>query len=160
MYMRTVTEPRDTLPSVCAPAGLRRLCAHTSDSRLPIAIRRHLSNPQIVNTRYRLPRDGASTLSISWSLCLGGLGPQRIDRPRHPSFQKSEEGRGIRTPSTNHRPSTANSGGACTGHVAAHIPLHGIPRPPLQPKTKLPDVSNEPPARDHADARRSTEAGS
>ena len=156
--MRTVTEPRDTLPSVCAPAGLRRPCAHTSDSRLPT--RRHLSNPQIVNTRYRLPRDGASTLSISWSLCLGGLGPQRIDRPRHPSFQKSEEGRGIRTPSTNHRPSTAKSGGACTGHVAAHIPLHGIPRPPCNQKTKLPDVSNEPPARDHADARRSTEAGS
>jgi hypothetical protein len=44
MYMRTVTEPRGTLPSVCAPAGLRRPCAHTSDSRIPI--RHHLSNPQ------------------------------------------------------------------------------------------------------------------
>jgi hypothetical protein len=49
MYMRTVTEPRGTLHSVCAPVGLRRPCAHTSDSRIPI--RRHLSNPQkIVNT--------------------------------------------------------------------------------------------------------------
>ena len=320
MYMRTVTEPRGTLPSVCAPAGLRRPCAHTSDSRIPI--RHHLSNPQKSSIPLQTtPRRCIGTIDIVEPV-FGGLGPAtyrsaeapvvsevrrgasgyvrrvRITDPlppkvvvhapdtwqhtyrytefpvppatKKPSFRTSRTsrphaimqtrggarkrvhdsgvqdgpaqagdpavgaqaelqandehrpdaraphtntapseqspkivntvtdypatvhrhyryrgacvwgawarnvsiGRGtrrfrsqkrgerIRTPSTNHRPSTAKSGGACTGHVAAHIPLHGIPRPPCNQKTKLPDVSNEPPARDHADARRSTEAGS
>jgi hypothetical protein len=159
MYMRTVTEPRGTLPSVCAPAGLRRPCAHTSDSRIPI--RHHLSNPQKSSIPLQTtPRRCIGTIDIVEPV-FGGLGPATYRSAEAPVVSEVRRGaRDTYARSTNHRPSTAKSGGACTGHVAAHIPLHGIPRPPCNQKTKLPDVSNEPPARDHADARRSTEAGS
>jgi hypothetical protein len=73
MYMRTVTEPRGTLPSVCAPAGLRRPCAHTSDSRIPI--RHHLSNPQKSSIPLQTtPRRCIGTIDIVEPV-FGGLGP-------------------------------------------------------------------------------------
>ena len=112
MYMRTVTEPRGTLPSVCAPVGLRRPCAHTSDSRIPI--RRHLSNPQkIVNTVTDYP----ATVHRHYryrGACVWGAWARNVSIDRGTRRLVSEEGRGIRTTSTNHRPYTASRRGACT----------------------------------------------
>ena len=160
MYMRTVTEPRGTLLSVCAPAGLRRPCAHTSDSRIPI--RRHLSNPQkIVNTVTDYP----ATVHRHYryrGACVWGAWARNVSIGRGTRRLVSEEGRGIRTPSTNHRPYTAIKRGACTWtRGSTQHRYTEIPRP-LQPKKPSfwTCCSNEPPARDHADAPRSTEAGS
>ena len=73
MYMRMVTEPRGAL--VCASVGLRRPYAHTSDTRSYYDVQSEQF--PINDYRYRLPpqRPGASTLSITWSLCSGGFGP-------------------------------------------------------------------------------------
>ncbi len=111
MYMRTVTEPRGTLLSVCAPAGLRRPCAHTSDSRIPI--RRHLSNPQKSSIPLQTtPRRCIGTIDIVEPV-FGGLGPATYRSAEAPVgwFQKRGEGyvREYESPTLRR-----NQRGACT----------------------------------------------
>ncbi len=156
MYMRTVTEPRGTLLSVCAPAGLRRPCAHTSDSRIPI--RRHLSNPQkIVNTVTDYP----ATVHRHYryrGACVWGAWARNVSIGRGTRRLVSEEGRGIRTRVRITDPTPQS---AWCMHVTRGSTQHRyteIPRPP-QPKTKLLDVLLERAARARS-CRRAAEHGS
>jgi len=160
MYMRTVTEPRGTLHSVCAPVGLRRPCAHTSDSRIPI--RRHLSNPQkIVNTVTDYP----ATVHRHYryrGACVWGAWARNvsIDRGTVDWFQKRGEGYVHRVRITDPTP---QAGVVHARDTWQHTtPLHGNSPSPLATKNQASGraCSIEPPARDHADAPRSTEAGS
>ena len=76
-------------PLVCAPAGLRRPYAHTSDTRSYYEVQSEQF--PINNNRYRLPsqRPGASTLSITWSLCSGGFGPATYRSIEAPDVSES-----------------------------------------------------------------------
>jgi hypothetical protein len=160
MYMRTVTEPRGTLPSVCAPAGLRRPCAHTSDSRIPI--RHHLSNPQKSSLPLQTtPRRCIGTIDIVEPV-FGGLGPATYRSAEAPVdwFQKRGMGYVRRVRITDPTP---QAGVVHARDTWQHTtPLHGNSPSPLATKNQASGraCSIEPPARDHADAPRSTEAGS
>ena len=147
MYMRTVTEPRGTLPSVCAPAGLRRPCAHTSDSHIPT--RRHLI--AIPNKRSSIPlqttpRRCVGTIDIVEPV-FGGLGPATYRSAEAPvdRFQKRGEGYVQRVRITDPTP---QAGVVHARDTWQHtIPLHGNSPSPLQPKTELLDVLLERAAR-------------
>jgi hypothetical protein len=136
--MRTVTEPRGTLPSVCAPAGLRRPCAHTSDSRIPI--RRHLSNPQRSSIPLQTtPRRCIGTIDIVEPV-FGGPGPATYRSTEAPVdwFQKRGERYVHRVRITDPTP---QAGVVHARDTWQHTtPLHGNSPSPLQPKTKLLDV--------------------
>ena len=107
MYMRMVTEPRGAL--VGPPVGLRRPYAHTSDTRSYYEAQSEQF--PINNYRYSLPpqRPGASTLSITWSLCSGGFGPATYRSIEAPATFQKVRGEGYVHPSTNPptRPRTA-----------------------------------------------------
>jgi hypothetical protein len=132
MYMRTVTEPRGTLPSVCAPAGLRRPCAHTSDSRIPI--RHHLSNPQKSSIPLQTtPRRCIGTIDIVEPV-FGGPGPATYRSTEAPSIGFR---RGARDTYTEYESPTLHRKRAWCMHVTRGSTQHRyteIPRTPYNQK--------------------------
>jgi hypothetical protein len=100
-----------------------------------------------------------TTSTVSWSLCLGGMGPQRIDRPRHPSVGFR---RGARDTYAEYESPTLHRNQAWCMHVDTWqhtTPLHGNSPSPATEKTKLLDVLLERAARARS-CRRAAEHGS
>ena len=126
MYMRTVTEPRGTLPSVCAPAGLRRPCAHTSDSRIPI--RHHLSNPQKSSIPLQTtPRRCIGTIDSQFRRGPPTISPSGL-APTPPFVGRRRRGKPRTSPHTTSATTCHNCRLACTCTCTSILRVLRAPR--------------------------------